>query len=133
LVTTGYEQHIGSQTRISPYGSGFYSHPAALLVIMSATGHSLATAAAQVPICASTKAEHLGGGGAMTQPGRGFKHHIDSIVDPELLESERRSLQRLLVAARDPKQFRDAAAKTAYILDRLKTLADEESDIEEVD
>jgi hypothetical protein len=66
----------------------------------------------------------------MTQPGRGFKHYIDSIADPELLESERHSLQRLLVAARDPKQFRDAAAKTAYILDRLKTLADEESDIE---
>jgi hypothetical protein len=39
-------------------------------------------------------------------------------------------LQRLLVAARDPKQFREAAAKTAYILDRLKMLADEESEIE---
>jgi hypothetical protein len=39
-------------------------------------------------------------------------------------------LQRLLVAARDPKQFHEAAAKTAYILDRLKMLADEESDTE---
>jgi hypothetical protein len=72
----------------------------------------------------------LGGGGAMAQPGKGFKNRIDSIADPELLENERRSLQRLLVAARDPKQFREAAAKTAYILDRLKMLADEESEIE---
>jgi hypothetical protein len=66
----------------------------------------------------------------MAQPGRGFRHHIDSIADPELLESERRALQRLLMAARDPKQFREAAAKTAYILDRLKLLADEESEAE---
>jgi hypothetical protein len=66
----------------------------------------------------------------MAQPGRGFKSRVDSIADPELLETERRSLQRRLVAARDPKQFREAAAKTAYILDRLKMLADEESDTE---
>jgi hypothetical protein len=66
----------------------------------------------------------------MAQPGRGFKNRINSIADPELLESERRSLQRLLVAARDPKQFREAAAKTAYILDRLKMLADEEAEAE---
>jgi hypothetical protein len=66
----------------------------------------------------------------MAQPGRGFKNRIDSIADPELLESERHSLQRLLLAARDPKQFREAAAKTAYILDRLKALADEESEAE---
>jgi hypothetical protein len=66
----------------------------------------------------------------MAQPGRGFRSHIDSIADPELLENERRFLQRLLVAARDPKQFHEAAAKTAYILDRLKMLADEESDTE---
>jgi hypothetical protein len=66
----------------------------------------------------------------MAQPGRGFRNHIDSIADPELLESERRALQRLLMAARDPKQFREAAAKTAYILDRLKLLADEESEAE---
>lgn len=66
----------------------------------------------------------------MAQPGRGFKNRIDSIADPELLENERRFLQRLLVAARDPKQFHEAAAKTTYILDRLKMLADEESDAE---
>ena len=66
----------------------------------------------------------------MAQPGRVFKHRIDSIADPELLETERRSLQRLLVAARDPKQFRQVAAQTAYILDRLKMLADEESEAE---
>ena len=69
----------------------------------------------------------------MAQPGKAFKnfkHRIDSIADPELLETERRSLQRLLVATRDAKRFRDAAAKTAYILDRLKSLADEESEAE---
>lgn len=69
----------------------------------------------------------------MAQPGKAFKnfkHRIDSIADPELLETERRSLQRLLVATRDARQFRDAAAKTAYILDRLKSLADEESEAE---
>jgi hypothetical protein len=66
----------------------------------------------------------------MAQPGRGFKNRIDSIADAELLETERRSLQRLLVAVRDPKQFREAAAKTAYILDRLKLLADEEAEAE---
>jgi hypothetical protein len=55
----------------------------------------------------------------MAQPGKAFKARIDGIIDPELLETERRSLQRLLVATRDAKQFRDAAAKTAYILDRL--------------
>ena len=67
----------------------------------------------------------------MAQPGKTFKNRIDSIIDPELLETERRSLQRLLVATRDAKQFREAAAKTAYILDRLKTLADEESEAEQ--
>ena len=39
----------------------------------------------------------------MAQPGKAFKnfkHRIDSIADPELLETERRSLQRLLVATR---------------------------------
>ena len=66
----------------------------------------------------------------MAQPGKGFKHRIDSIADPELLETERRSLQRLLIAARDPKQFREVAAQTAYILDRLKLLAEEESEAE---
>jgi hypothetical protein len=66
----------------------------------------------------------------MAQPGKTFKHRIDSIADPELLETERRSLQRLLMATRDARQFREAAAKTAYILDRLKTLADEESEAE---
>ncbi|MGH8069275.1 MAG: hypothetical protein ACRERE_29380 [Candidatus Entotheonellia bacterium] len=69
----------------------------------------------------------------MAQPGKAFKnfkHRIDSIADPELLETERRSLQRLLVATRDAKQFRDAAAKTAYILERLKSLADEELEAE---
>ncbi|HXH11407.1 MAG TPA: hypothetical protein VNP04_16795 [Alphaproteobacteria bacterium] len=66
----------------------------------------------------------------MAQPGKAFKNRIDSIVDPELLETERRSLQRLLMATRDAQQFREAAAKTAYILDRLKTLADEEADAE---
>jgi hypothetical protein len=66
----------------------------------------------------------------MAQPGKTFKHRIDSIADPELLEAERRSLQRLLVATRDAKQFREAAARTAYILDRLKMLADEESEAE---
>jgi hypothetical protein len=66
----------------------------------------------------------------MAQPGKGFKRRIDTITDPELLEHERRSLQRLLVAARDSKQFREAAAKTAYIVDRLKMLVDEEADAE---
>jgi hypothetical protein len=66
----------------------------------------------------------------MAQPGTTFKKRIDSIADPELLETERRSLQRLLVATRDAQQFREAAAKTAYILDRLKALADEESEAE---
>ena len=50
----------------------------------------------------------------MAQPGKTFKNRIDSIADPELLETERRSLQRLLVATRDAKQFREAAAKTAW-------------------
>jgi hypothetical protein len=66
----------------------------------------------------------------MAQLGERFKSHIDTISDPELLEHERRSLQRLLVAARDPKQYREAAAKVAYIVDRLKMLADEEADAE---
>jgi hypothetical protein len=66
----------------------------------------------------------------MAQPGKAFKVRIDTIVDPELLETERRSLQRLLMATRDAKQFREAAAKTAYILDRLKNLADEEAEAE---
>jgi hypothetical protein len=66
----------------------------------------------------------------MVHPGQTYKQRIDSIADPELLETERRSLQRLLMASRDAKQFREAAAKTAYILDRLKTLADEESETE---
>jgi hypothetical protein len=66
----------------------------------------------------------------MAQPGKAFKHRIDSIADAELLETERRSLQRLLMATRDAKQFREAAAETAYILDRLKMLADEESEAE---
>jgi hypothetical protein len=67
----------------------------------------------------------------MAQPGKtfkNFKHHIDSIADPEMLEVERRSLQRLLMATRNAKEFRDAAARTAYILDRLKVLADEEAE-----
>lgn len=67
----------------------------------------------------------------MAQPGKAFKNRIDSIIDPELLETERRSLQRLLAATRDAKQFREASAKTAYILDRLKSLADEESEAEQ--
>jgi hypothetical protein len=66
----------------------------------------------------------------MAQPGQMFKHRIDSLADPELLETERRSLQRLVLATRNAKQFRGAAAKTAYILDRLKMLADEESEAE---
>jgi hypothetical protein len=66
----------------------------------------------------------------MAQLGKAFKNRVDRINDPELLETERRSLQRLLVATRDAKQFREAAAQTAYILDRLKILADEESDAE---
>jgi hypothetical protein len=66
----------------------------------------------------------------MTQPGKAFKTHIDGIADPEMLETERRSLQRFLMATRDAKQFREAAAKTAYILDRLKALAEEESEAE---
>jgi hypothetical protein len=69
----------------------------------------------------------------MAQPGKtlkNFKNHIDSIADPELLEAERRSLQRLLMATRNAKEFRDAATRTAYILDRLKILADEESEAE---
>jgi hypothetical protein len=67
----------------------------------------------------------------MAQTGKAFndfKNHIDSIADPEWLETERRSLQRLLLATRDAKEFRDAAARTAYILDRLKALADEEAE-----
>jgi hypothetical protein len=66
----------------------------------------------------------------MAQPGKTFRNRIDGIVDPEMLETERRSLQRLLMATRDAKQFREAAAKTAYILDRLKALAEEESEAE---
>ena len=67
----------------------------------------------------------------MVQTGKAFNHfknYIDSIADPEWLETERRSLQRLLLATRDAKEFRDAAARTAYILDRLKALADEEAE-----
>ena len=66
----------------------------------------------------------------MAQPSKAFKSRIDSIADPEMLETERRTLQRLLMATRDAKQFREAAAKTAYILDRLKALAEEESEAE---
>jgi hypothetical protein len=66
----------------------------------------------------------------MAQLGKAFKHRIDGITDPELLEAERRSLSRLLAATRNAAQFREAAAQTAYILDRLKTLADEESEAE---
>ena len=66
----------------------------------------------------------------MVQPGRRFKSRIDSIADPELLEHEQRSLQRLLAVARDSMQFREVVAKAAYIRDRLKVLADEEADIE---
>ncbi|MBI3327006.1 MAG: hypothetical protein HYZ81_09935 [Nitrospinae bacterium] len=63
----------------------------------------------------------------MAQPSRGFKDRIDRIVDPEMLETEMRSLHRFLSATRDAKQFREAASKTAYILERLKTLAEEEA------
>ena len=66
----------------------------------------------------------------MAQPGKAFKNRIDGIADPEMLETERRSLQRFLMATRDAKRFREAAAKTAYILDRLKALAEEESEAE---
>jgi hypothetical protein len=66
----------------------------------------------------------------MAQPGKTFRNRIDRILDFELLETERRSLQRLLMATRDAKQFREAAAKTAYILDRLRTLADEDLEAE---
>jgi hypothetical protein len=66
----------------------------------------------------------------MAQPGKTFRNRIDSILDFELLEAERRSLQRLLMATRDANQFREAAAKTAYILDRLRTLADEDLEAE---
>jgi hypothetical protein len=67
----------------------------------------------------------------MVQPGntfKNFKNHIDNSADPELLETERRSLQRLLMATRNAKEFRTTATRTAYILDRLKTLADEEAE-----
>ncbi len=63
----------------------------------------------------------------MTRLSRGFKDRIDRITDPEMLEAEKRSLHRLLSATRDAKRFREAAAKTAYILDRLQTLAEEEA------
>jgi hypothetical protein len=66
----------------------------------------------------------------MAQLGKEFKSHIDTMTDPELLEHERRSLRRLLAAARDPNQFREAADKVAYIVDRLKALAEEEAEIE---
>ena len=67
----------------------------------------------------------------MAQTGKAFnnfKNRIDTIADPELLETERRSLQRLLLATRDAKEFRDTAARTGYILERLKALADEEAE-----
>jgi hypothetical protein len=64
----------------------------------------------------------------MVQPEKGFKNRIDRITDPEWLEQEQRFLQRLLVAARDSRQLRAVVAKTAYIRDRLRVLADEESD-----
>jgi hypothetical protein len=130
LALAGYEQQIASQMRVSWDCSVFYSHSAAPRVRMPATRHPGATAAAQVHTCPIDKSRTLGGRGAMAQPGKTFKHRIDSIADPELLETERRSLQRLLIATRDARQFREAAAKTAYILDRLKTLADEESEAE---
>ena len=63
----------------------------------------------------------------MAQLSRGFKDWIDRIADPEMLEAERHSLQWLLSASRNATRFREAAAKTAYILDRLKTLAEEEA------
>jgi hypothetical protein len=66
----------------------------------------------------------------MVQLEKGFKNRIDRITDPEWLEQEQRFLQRLLVAARDSMQLREVVAKTAYIRDRLKVLADEESDTE---
>lgn len=66
----------------------------------------------------------------MAQPGKAFQHRIDSIGDPALLEAERRSLQPLLMASRNVKQLRETAAKTAYILDRMKMLADEESEVD---
>jgi hypothetical protein len=63
----------------------------------------------------------------MAQPNQAFKDWIDRLSDPELLETERRSLRRLLSLTREAKQFRQAAAKTAYIQERLKTLAEEEA------
>lgn len=63
----------------------------------------------------------------MAQPSRAFKERIDRLSDPDLLEIERRSLRRFLSVTHDAKPFRQIAAKTAYILDRLKTLAEEEA------
>jgi len=63
----------------------------------------------------------------MAQPNRSFKDRIDRSVDPELLETEMRSLHRLLSATRKADRFREATAKSAYILERLKMLAEEEA------
>jgi len=63
----------------------------------------------------------------MAQPSQTFKDWIDRLSDPDLLEAERRSLRRVLSLTREAQQFRQAAAKTAYIQDRLKTLAEEEA------
>lgn len=57
---------------------------------------------------------------------KAFRDRIDRIADAELLETEMRSLERLLSSVRHGKPLGEASARTAYIRDRLKTLAEEE-------
>lgn len=62
----------------------------------------------------------------MGELNKAFRDRIDRIADAEMLETEMRSLERLLSAVRHPEHFREVSARTAYIRERLKALAEEE-------
>ena len=62
----------------------------------------------------------------MIKLDRAFRDRIDRIADAEMLETEMRSLGRLLSSVGNVPHLRDASAKTAYIRDRLRALAEEE-------
>jgi hypothetical protein len=62
----------------------------------------------------------------MVKLDRAFRDRIDRIADAEMLETEMRSLERLLWSVGNVPHLRGTSAKTACIRDRLRALAEEE-------
>lgn len=60
--------------------------------------------------------------------GKGIHEYIDRSADANWLDDEQRSLQCLLDAACASMRCHEVSAKIASILDRLKRLADNESE-----